>query len=63
MEKLKKMPMIEWYSQYAYTVIDFFLPVIFVCIYFPFIMSKKTEKVCLRIYEKIKECCRPSGSN
>lgn len=50
--------MIEWYLQYAYGVIDFFLPVIFVCIYFPFIMSKKTEKVCLRIYEKIKKRCK-----
>ena len=50
--------MTEFLKEYAYHIIDFFLPVIFLCLYFPFIMSKKTEKVCLRIYEKIKKRCK-----
>jgi len=33
-----------------YEVIDFFLPVIFAAIYFPFIMSKKTERVVTRLW-------------
>tara|TARA_R110000824_G_scaffold124973_1_gene283793 strand:+ start:859 stop:1020 length:162 start_codon:yes stop_codon:yes gene_type:complete len=42
--------MIEFFKTYAYHILDFFLPVIFVCLYFPFIMSKKTEAVVTKIW-------------
>jgi len=45
--------MLEILKTYAYYILDFFLPVIFVCIYFPFIMSKKTEAVVTRIWNRI----------
>tara|TARA_R110002020_G_scaffold46195_5_gene131555 strand:+ start:10734 stop:10895 length:162 start_codon:yes stop_codon:yes gene_type:complete len=41
---------IDFLKNYAYHILDFFLPVIFVLIYFPFIMSKKTEKVVTRLW-------------
>ena len=46
----KLLNMIEFLKTYAYHVLDFFLPVIFVCLYFPFIMSKKTEVVVTRVW-------------
>ena len=46
----KLLNMIEFLKTYAYHVLDFFLPVIFVCLYFPFIMSKKTEAVVTRLW-------------
>jgi len=41
---------IEFLKTYAYYILDFFLPVIFVLIYFPFIMSRKTEQVVTRLW-------------
>jgi hypothetical protein len=46
----KLLSMIEFLKTYAYHILDFFLPVIFVCLYFPFIMSKKTEAVVTRLW-------------
>tara|TARA_R110002096_G_scaffold274960_1_gene468681 strand:+ start:156 stop:317 length:162 start_codon:yes stop_codon:yes gene_type:complete len=46
--------MMDLFSRYMYEVIDFFLPLIFLAIYFPFIMSKKTERVVIRLWHWLK---------
>jgi len=46
--------MMKMFSAYMYHVIDFFLPLIFVAIYFPFIMSKKTERVVTSLWHWLK---------
>lgn len=47
--------MMKMFSAYMYEVINFFLPVIFAAIYFPFIMSKKTERVVIRLWHWLKQ--------
>jgi len=39
------------FSKYMYEVLDLFLPVIFAAIYFPFIMSKRTELVATKLWD------------
>jgi hypothetical protein len=42
---------LDFIKTYAYHIIDFFLPMIFVCLYFPIIMSKKTEVVAIKLWD------------
>jgi hypothetical protein len=55
--------MTDFLKNYAYHILDFFLPVIIALIYFPWLFSGEAEKLLFKLWGKVKERCNPSGSN